>query len=305
MKTPSLIILTLLFCVPISHANEAPQNGTQLVLLGTAGGPSTKKNRSQPANAVIVNGDIYILDAGDGVARQLTLAGFSVADVRAVFITHNHSDHMADYGTLLLRSWLTGRRETIQAFGPAPLERITRDYLNYMRWDIDVRVKEAGRQPLGDMIIAHDIERHGVIYEDENVKVTVFPVSHGEVKPAYGYRFDTADKSIVFSGDTSPNENVVEAAKGVDILVHEVLNVAAFDAMAENSATLRQHILDIHTNTDDVGEIATRAGVKLLVLSHFGGSGHPLYDRREVWEDAVRKTYSGPLIVGEDLTIIE
>lgn len=174
-----------------------------------------------------------------------------------------------------------------------------------MRWDIDVRVKEAGRQPLGDMIIAHDIERHGVIYEDENVKVTVFPVSHGEVKPAYGYRFDTADKSIVFSGDTSPNENVVEAAKGVDILVHEVLNVAAFDAMAENSATLRQHILDIHTNTDDVGEIATRAGVKLLVLSHFGGSGHPLYDRREVWEDAVRKTYSGPLIVGEDLTIIE
>jgi len=305
MKTLSLISLSLLFWLSTSHANDAPQNGTQLILLGTAGGPATKRNRSQPANAVVVNGDIYILDAGDGVARQLTLAGFSVANVRAVFITHNHSDHMADYGTLLLRSWLTGRRETIHAFGPTPLERITRDYLNYMRWDIDVRVKELGRQPLGDIIIAHDIERHGVIYEDENVKVTVFPVTHGEVKPAFGYRFDTADKSIVFSGDTSANENVVEAAKGVDILVHEVLNATAIEAMTPDNATLRQHLFDIHTNTDEVGEIATRAGVKMLVLSHFAGSGHPLYDRREVWEEAVRKTYSGPLIVGEDLTIIE
>jgi len=305
MKPLSFIALSLLFCVPTSHANETTKQGTQLVLLGTAGGPSTKKNRSQPANAVVVNGDIYIVDAGDGVARQLTLAGFSVTKVRAVFITHNHSDHMADYGTLLLRSWLSGRRQPIQTFGPAPLERITADYLAYMRWDIERRVDEMSLQPLGDLIRAHNIGHDGVIYEDENVKVTVFTVTHGDVKPAYGYRFDTADKSIVFSGDTSPNDNVIQAATGVDILVREVLNTAAFDAMKADNDVLRRHILDIHTNTDEVGRIATKAGVKMLVLSHFAGSGHPVYDRREVWEEAVRKHYSGVLIVGEDLAIIE
>jgi len=305
MKTRSLLLFALVVCNPPAMADQAVDTGTKLVLLGTAGGPAVKKSRAQPASAVVVNGDIYVLDAGDGVARQLALAGFSVTRVRAVFITHNHSDHMADYGTLLLRSWISGRRERIQTFGPAPLEQITRDYLDYMRWDIELRVREMNRQPLGDQIRAHNIERDGVIYEDENIKVTVFTVTHGNVKPAYGYRFDTADKSIVFSGDTSPNENVAEAAKGVDILVHEVLSVAAIEAMTSDNKVLKQHILDIHTNTDDVGEIATRAGVKMLVLSHFAGTGHPLYDRREVWEEAVRKHYSGPLIVGEDLTIID
>ncbi len=309
MKSLSLIILSLLFCVPISHANETTKHATQLVLLGTAGGPSVKKNRSQPASAVVVNSDIYIVDAGDGVARQLTLAGFSVADVRAIFITHNHSDHMADYGTLMLRSWMTGRRDVIQTFGPAPLTDITRAYLDYMKWDIDVRVSDEGRAPLGDMIRAHDIEHDGVIYADENVKVTVFTVRHGAAKPAYGYRFDTADKHIVFSGDTSPNENVVDAANGADILVHEVVNVAAIEALVQRVSpgndALKRHILNNHTTTDEVGEIATRAGVKMLVLSHFGGAGEPGFDQAAVWEAAVRKHYSGALIVGEDLMIID
>ncbi len=309
LKSVAAIALLLLCCAPPSLAHDATQTGTQLILLGTAGGPSTKKNRSQPANAVVVNGDIYIVDTGDGVARQLTLAGLSVADVRVIFITHNHADHMADYGTLLLRSWLTGRRDVIQAFGPPPLENITSSYLDYMRWDIDLKVRDEGRPPLDRLIDANDIKTDGVIYEDENVKVTVFTVTHGAAKPAYGYRFDSADKSIVFSGDTTPNQNLIKAAKGADILVHEVVSVASVDAMiarvAPGNDALRRHILNNHTNTDEVGEIATAAGVKMLVLSHFGGAGDPVYDQPEVWEAAVRKRYSGPLIIGEDLAIIE
>lgn len=309
MKKVLWSVLLLLAGVSISFADEPLPQGTQLVLLGTAGGPSTKINRSQPASAVVVNGDIYVVDAGDGVARQLTLAGYSVANVRAVFITHNHSDHMADYGTLLLRSWMTGRRDEIQTFGPAPLTDITRAYLDYMRWDIDVRVSDEGRVPLGDLIRVHDIESDGVIYADENIKVTVFTVRHGAAKPAYGYRFDTADKHIVFSGDTSPNDNVARAAEGADLLVHEVVNPAAIDALVRRVSpgndALKRHILNNHTTTEEVGEIATRAGVKTLVLSHFGGAGEPGFDRAAVWEKAVRKNYAGALIVGEDLMIIE
>jgi ribonuclease BN (tRNA processing enzyme) len=309
IKIIAAIVLSVTFCLPATAESETPREGTKLILLGTAGGPSTKKNRSQPASAIVVNGDIYIVDTGDGVARQLTLAGLSVTDIRSIFITHNHADHMADYGTLLLRSWLTGRRDVIQTFGPPPLEKITAHYLDYMRWDIDLKVSDEGRPPLDQLIDAHDIETDGVIYSDENVTVTVFTVKHGAAKPAYGYRFDTADKSIVFSGDTTPNDNVIKAAKGVDILVHEVVSVASIDAMiarvAPGNDALRRHILNNHTNTGEVGEIASEAGVKLLVLSHFGGAGDPDFDRPEVWAAAVRKTYSGPLIVGEDLTVIE
>jgi len=309
MKIRLLVALSTLVCAWTAVADEAPETGTQLVLLGTAGGPAVKKGRSQPANAVVVNGDIYIVDAGDGVSRQLLLAGFSVTKVRAVFITHNHSDHMADYGTLLYRSWATGRRELTQAFGPAPLKKITQDYLEYMRWDIENRPSNANRAPLRDLISVHEIDGDGLIYEDENVKVTVFPVSHGAGTPAYGYRFDTADKSIVFSGDTAPNENVINAARDVDILVHEVLNVGWVDALLgpvspENEA-LRKHLLRNHTSTDEVAEIANKSGAKLLVLSHFAGTGDPVFDRPEVWEAAVRKNYSGPLVLGEDLMIID
>ena len=312
MRTLSISFIALAMSMTVqgaAHAQSEAAGATRIVLLGTAGGPSAKRARAQPANAVIVDDDIYIVDAGDGVVRQLTLAGFSVADVRAVFITHHHSDHVADYGTLLLRAWMSGRRDGIQTFGPAPIERMTRDYLDFMRWDITLRVGDEGRQPLDDLIEAHDIEADGAIYADENVKVTAFAVNHGAAVPAFGFRFDTPDRSIVFSGDTTPDDNVVSAAKGADILVHEVINVAAVDALVERvspgNEDLRRHIVSNHTTTEQVGEVATEAGVHILVLSHFGGTGEPEYDRREVWEAAVRKTWAGNLIVGEDLLIIE
>ncbi len=283
--------------------------GTRLVLLGTAGGPSAKPARAQPANAVIVNGDIYIVDAGDGVVRQLALGGYPLSKVRAVFITHNHSDHVVGYGPLLLRAWQSGRREPIATFGPPPLERMTADYLRHMRWDIDLRVADAGRAPFDPLIDANDIEKLGLVYQDENVRVRVFEVEHGAAKPAFGYRFDTDDRSIVFSGDTRPTDSLVTAAKNADILVHEVVSVAAIDAMiaavSPGNEEMRRHLLQNHTTPEQAGEIASAAGVNTLVLSHFGGTGHPEFDRPEVWEALTRKTWPGHLVVGEDLMVIE
>lgn len=294
---------------PSAQPSPLPETKTRLVLLGTAGGPSAKVARAQPANAVIVNDDIYIVDAGDGIVRQMALGGYPLPKVRAVFITHHHSDHNAGYGPLLLRAWMSGRRAVINTFGPAGLEQMTADYFEHMQRDIELRITDGGLPPVATMIDASDIEEEGLLYEDENVRVRVFAVDHGAANPAYGYRFDTGDRSIVFSGDTRPHKNVIEAAKGADVLVHEIISIAAIDAMIADASPgnqkLRAHLLGNHTTPAQLGEIASAAGVQTLVLSHFGGTGHPEFDRPEVWEAEVRKTWPGALIVGEDLMVIE
>ena len=277
----------------------------RLVLLGTGGGPAVKASRAQPANAVVVNGAVYVVDAGDGVARQMALAGLRVVDLRAVFITHHHSDHNADYGTLLLRAWASGLRRPVATYGPPPLEHITRSYLEYVDWDVRLRVEDEGRPVLGDLIQAHDIAGAGVVYRDENVVVTAAEVPHGAAAPSYAYRVDTARGSVVFSGDTTMSDAVVELAAGADVLVHEVVSIDGAAAIVErldpgNQALLR-HIIEAHTPPGDVGRVATRAGVERLVLTHFVPSGLPEFDRPELWLAAVRPHFAGEIIVGRDL----
>ena len=261
-------IATLLTASPLP-AQERPD---RLVLLGTGGGPAVKASRAQPANAVVVNGAVYVVDAGDGVARQMALAGLPVVALRAVFITHHHSDHNADYGTLLLRAWASGLRRPVATYGPPPLEGITRSYLEYMDWDIRLRVEDENRPVLGELIQAHDIGGDGPVYRDENIVVTAAEVPHGAAAPAYAYRVDTARGSVVFSGDTTMSDALVELATGADVLVHEVVSIEGAAAIVErldpgNEALLR-HIIEAHTTAEDVGRVAARAGVERLVLTH-------------------------------------
>lgn len=284
-------------------AEQTPPKTTRLILLGTAGGPSPKQTRSAPANAVVVDDAVYVVDAGNGVARQLVLAGLPPRDLRAVFITHHHSDHNADYGNLLLLAWTAGLRRPVDGYGPTPLARMTELFLALNAPDIELRQEEEGRPILADLIRPHEIEGDGVIYEDENVKVTAFEVIHLGAR-AYGFRFDTPDRSIVFSGDTSPSENLIMHAQGADVLVHEVVSVAAVDALvarvdAGNEA-LKSHIINAHTPLTEVGRIAARAGVKTLVLTHFVPTDGP-DDTAELWREGARRHFSGDLIIGEDL----
>lgn len=139
--------------------------------------------------------------------------------------------------------------------------------------------------------------------QDANVKVTAALVDHGAVKPALAYRFDCPDRSIVISGDTRPSENLVALARGADVLVHEVMYLPALDrlmAAAPDAKTLREHLLTAHTSTEDIGRIATRAGVKTLVLSHFVPGGLPAIPD-QTWIDAVRPNFTGNIVVGRDL----
>ena len=294
---------TALAALSAFSAWAAEPGKSRLILLGTGGGPTPKPNRAAPSQVIVVNGAAYVIDCGNGVARQMVLAGVPVWSLRSVFITHQHSDHNADYGNLIWLSWATTLASRVGTYGPPPLRKMTRLFLEMNDYDIRTRMADEGRPPLKDLIDVHEISEAGPVMQDANVKVTAALVEHPLVKPAFAYRFDCPDRSIVISGDTHPSENLVRLAKGADVLVHEVMYPPAIEhliAAEPNAKTLRAHLLAAHTTTEQVGRIATEAGVKTLVLSHFVPGGPPIVEDK-TWFDAVRPYYSGNLIVGRDL----
>jgi ribonuclease BN (tRNA processing enzyme) len=280
----------------------------RVVLLGTAGGPAIKRTRAQPSNAVVVNDALYVVDTGNGVCRQLALAGIPSRSLRAVFVTHHHSDHVADFGTLFLRAWASGLVRPVDAFGPPPLRWMTDRYLEYMSWDIRLRMEDEGRVPLASLVRVHEFAEDGVVYRDENVTVTAAEVPHGVAKPAYAFRFDTSHHSVVFSGDTSPSDSLVALARDCDVLVHEVLSVPGVDLLVDRieagNEALKRHIIEAHTPAEDVGRIATRAACKRLVLNHFVPSGLTEFEEPRWWTDPARQHFAGDVVMGEDLLVV-
>lgn len=282
---------------------QNPAKGTRLILLGTGGGPTPKRNRSAPAQVIVVNGVSYVIDCGNGVGRQLVSAGLKLGSIRHLFITHQHSDHNADYGNLLLLAWATDLDHQVDAYGPPPLVKMTKNFLDLNEYDITTRIGDEGRPGLAPLIVPHEISAPGVIFQDNNVKVTACLVKHPPVAPAFAYRFDTADRSIVISGDTAPSENLIKLAQGADILVHEVMHLPSLEKLLgtePNAVRLKEHLLASHTTCEQVGQIATAAKVKKLVLSHFVPGGYPFLEDH-VWLDAVKPNFSGEIVVGRDL----
>ena len=280
-----------------------PPARSRLILLGTAGGPTPKPNRAAPAQVIVVDGRSYVVDCGNGVARQMILANLRLGSIKAVFLTHQHSDHSADYGNLLLLAWASDLASRVDTYGPPPIAEMTRQFLALNDADIRTRIVDEGRPPLAPLIVPHEIRDAGLVMQDESVRVTAALVEHPPVLPAFAYRFDCPDRSIVISGDTRPSRALVELARGADVLVHEVMHVPSIEALLareSNARTLREHLLASHTTTEQVGRLATEAGVKTLVLSHFVPGGHPFVPD-EVWHDAVRPHFAGNLIVGRDL----
>src|SRR6185437_333033 len=169
-------------------------------------------------------------------------------------------------------------------------------------YDIRIRESDEGRPPLASLIVSHEITHGGPVMHDANVRVTAALVQHPPVVPAFAYRFDCPDRSIVFSGDTRPSENLIELARGADILVHEVIDLQAIGVLEKELAhakRLHQHLLAAHTPMSEVGQVATKAGVKTLVLNHFVPGTPPIPD--QVWYDAVKPHFKGRLIIGHDL----
>lgn len=287
-------------------ARSAFSRRTRLVLLGTAGGPTPKALRAAPSSAVVVDDAVYVVDCGNGIARQLALAGLPLGKIRDIFITHHHSDHNADYGNLALLAWAADLRTPIDAWGPPPLKRMTRRFLQLNDADIHTRIADEGRPPLAPLLRPHELIRGGPVMQDDKVKVTAALVEHPPVRPAFAYRFDSPDRSIVFSGDTRPSDALVKLAQDADVLVHEAMYLPALEkliASEAQAARLRQHLLDSHTTTEQVGRVATAAGVKTLVLNHFVPGGDPALTD-EVWRRAVAPHFKGELVIGRDLMVL-
>lgn len=254
----------------------------------------------------MIDGHVYVVDCGNGVARQLVLAGLSPGAVGNIFITHHHSDHNADYGNLALLAWAADLRRPIDAWGPPPLKKMTRQFARLNAYDIGVRTRDEGRMPFATVLRPHELRKPGRVMQDARVKVTATLVAHPPVAPAFAYRFDCPDRSIVFSGDTAPSPALVELARGADVLVHEVMYLPALERLIASEAQasrLRQHLLDSHTTTEQVGRIASEAGVGTLVLNHFVPGGDPALTDA-VWHDAVAAHFSGRIVVGRDLMVL-
>lgn len=288
---------------PAATSSIAHNDGTpRLVLLGT-GTPIPDPERSGPSLAVVVNGTSYLVDAGPGVVRRAVAAAardsipaLRVANLRYVFLTHLHSDHTLGLPDVMLTPAVMHRKGPLIVFGPPGTEAMVTSLLNAYREDVDLRIHGLERGDSGAYrVLVHEV-KPGVAYRDSNVTVTAFRVPHGSWRAAYGYRFDAKGRSIVVSGDTGPTDALVEACRGCDVLVYEVYSKKGFDRL--DSASRKYHST-FHTSAIELGDLASRAKPKLLVLSHilfFGETGDEILTE-------VRSRFRGEVVLGADLGV--
>jgi ribonuclease BN (tRNA processing enzyme) len=286
----------------VPHGLGAQPLPDQLVLLGTGGGPTPKALRAAPSMALMIGGQLHIIDAGNGVARQAALAGLPLKNLAHVWITHLHNDHVADAFTLPWLAWSGALTTPVTVHGPKGMKQMARDWLRFARVDIETRMADEGRPDLRKMISVAEVQP-GVQLDAGGLKVTAARVEHPPLVDSFAYRFDWAGKSVVWSGDTRPCQALIDLARGADFLVQEVMYLPAMErliASESNAPTLRAHLLASHTLAEQAGEIAAAAGVKTLVLSHFvpGGDASVTDD---MWQTAAANAFDGRIIVGRDL----
>jgi ribonuclease BN (tRNA processing enzyme) len=248
-----------------------------------------------------MNDDIYLVDAGNGVGRQLVRAGLDIDRLRVVAVTHHHSDHVTDVGTVVLLAWGTGLTSAVRLIGPKPLRNMIDSYLDFADVDVRTRMADEARPSPHGLIEVHELAGGGPVYEDENERISTCLVDHPPMI-AHAYRIDAPDRSYVFSGDTTPNDDLIALAEGADILVHEVMHLPSIDSLVEAAGApegLRSHLVNSHTSTANVGRIATKAGVGMLVLTHMiPTDGGPI---AEVWTQEAKRDFDGEVVLGEDL----
>ncbi len=283
------------------NAAESPQSRMEVVLLGT-GYPRPYPDRAGPSTAVVINGKYFIVDAGRAVVLRLSALQQPMPPIAAVFLTHLHSDHTSGLPDLFNTSWVMGRKQPLQLYGPRGTQEMVDGLLKFYAEDIHIRRDLVEKlEPKGAEIDVH-IVGEGAVYKDDRVTITAFAVDHRPVEPAFGYRFESGGKIAVISGDTAPSDNLVKFARGADILVHEVYMPGYFartrsvEMTRGDTAEVTRRLGRYHTDANQVGKIAAAAGVKKLVLTHV----IPPEDSDKIRELAARN-FSGEIVVGKDL----
>ena len=283
---------------------------TQVVLLGT-GTPGPDPERSGPATAIIANGTAYLVDFGPGVVRRaaaafqkgITAFGARVSGLRTVFLTHLHADHTAGYPDLILTTWIMGRKWPLEVYGPKGIKAMTRHVLQ--AWEVDISNRLHGMEKgtrSGHRVNAHEITP-GQIYTDENIRVTAFHVNHGEMNEAFGFRFETADRTIVISGDTAPTPTLIENCNDCDVLIHEAYSQSTYRKVSRRWQAYRRNY---HTSSKELADLANRVKPGLLVVYHRGnpGGGTAVANPEDVLLEEIRDQYKGKVLSGHDLDVL-
>lgn len=309
-KTGWLMVLFCFLLTAIQAQNTPDQKDkaskSKVILLGT-GTPNPDPNHSGCSVAITVNETPYIIDFGPGLIRQAAalsptyggpIPALEPERIKTAFLTHLHSDHTTGYPDLILTPWTAGRDEPLEVYGPEGIKDMTENILKAYGEDIKYRVY--GSEPTNDKgwrVNVHEINP-GLIYKDSHVKVEAFNVNHGTWPHAFGFRFTTPDKVIVISGDTAPCDNIIQFAKGADILIHEVYSQKGFE---KRSPIWQKYHAHHHTSTHELALIAQKTQPKLLILYHvlfWGTSSQELL--REI-----KDRYNGNVVIGSDLDIYE
>jgi len=285
---------------PPDRPTAQPPDSTTVILLGT-GMPYPNPQAQGPATAITVGSRIFLFDAGPGVERQLTAAGLPVrgGPITAVFLTHLHSDHTLGLPDLIFTSWVMGRSLPLAIIGPPGTKAMT-DHL-LAAWSEDIAIRSEGLErgvPRGYEVAVREVEG-GVVYDSAGVRISAIPVPHGSWKYAFGYRIDAPGKTIVISGDTRPSPALEAAARGADILIHEVYPAARLVAQPRiGGADWPSYMRSFHTSDRELGAIAARAQPKLLVLYHvvrMEGTDE------ELLAGVKAGGFAGRIVVGKDL----
>ncbi|EQB12183.1 MBL fold metallo-hydrolase [Sphingobium lactosutens] len=318
IRTVRLVVALLLSASLPAQAATAPV-ASQFITLGTMGGPVPDGQRSQPANAIVRGDRVYLVDAGDGAVEQLGRAGIPLNRVRALFISHLHVDHVGGVSAILGLRNQTEAREVLTIYGPPGTQEMVAGLVAALQPSAKAGYGIVGRpwappESLVKVVELADGQTIGV--DDFTVRVAQnthydFPPGSAEDKAfkSYAYRFDMPDRSIAYTGDTGPSAKVEALAKDADLLVSEMIDIdATLDRVAHVSpnmpaavkATMTQHLTTHHLTPQAVGELAARAGVKAVVVTHLAG-GAPNDSRLNAYQSTIHQSFKGPVTIAKDL----
>ena len=296
--------------------SAALPDGLHVYVCGS-GSPLADAERAGPCLAVLAGKDAFVFDSGSGSVRKLLRMGFPVEKLRAMFLTHLHSDHLDGLGELLLQAWVGGSRSTpLPVYGPAGVERVVAGFREAYTLDSGYRVTHHGPKivnPAGFGGIAQIIPvptgnpAKATVWEADGVRITVIKVAHPPIQPAYGYRIDYKGRSVALSGDTVYSPDFVASAEGVDVMFHEALNRPMLNAMSKalrqhgraNAAQIMIDIQDYHSTPQDAARVAQNAHAKALVLYHLVPSV-PSGLMEAAFVGDAGKEFGGPLKVSRD-----
>ena len=288
-------------------------DGLHVGLCGT-GSPLPARERAASCTVVIAGKAMFVVDAGEGAARNISLMGLPNGQIRALFLTHFHSDHIDGMGPMMLLRWTaSGNRSPLPVHGPTGVEGVIAGFNAAYALDNGYRTAHHGAQitppaAAGAVAMSFDLPASPtVVYDAGGLRVTAFAVDHRPVRPSVGYRFDYKGRSVVISGDTARSKTLETAAKGADLLIHEALQPKMVKTLAaqldkvgrKQTAQIMRDILDYHASPAQAADSARTAGVKMLVLSHVVPSmPSPYLDA--AFLDGAEDHFDGPIVVGED-----